>query len=98
MGRYIVLTTSMNFSTTVQAFLKRSMDIVGGLVGCLLTGIIFVFVAPMIYHASQGRFSLSRSGLEETASALRCTSSAACIWTRRSERKIFWIRIRSRTA
>ena len=54
MGRYIVLTTSMNFSTTVQAFLKRSMDIVGGLVGCLLTGIIFVFVAPMIYHASPG--------------------------------------------
>ena len=89
-GNYLVLTTSMNFSTTVQAFLKRSMDIVGGLVGCLLTGIIFVFVAPMIYHASPG--------LEETASALRCTSSAACIWTRRSERKIFWIRIRSRTA
>ncbi len=53
-GNYIVLTTSMNFSTTVQAFLKRSMDIVGGLVGCLLTGIIFVFVAPMIYHASPG--------------------------------------------
>ena len=53
-GNYLVLTTSMNFSTTVQAFLKRSMDIVGGLVGCLLTGIIFVFVAPMIYHASPG--------------------------------------------
>ena len=54
MGSYIVLTTSMNFSTTLQAFLKRTMDIVGALVGCILTGIIFIFVAPLIYRESPG--------------------------------------------
>lgn len=30
------------------------MDILGGLVGCLLTGVIFLFVAPMIYISSPG--------------------------------------------
>ena len=30
------------------------MDIVGGLVGCLITGILFIFVAPAIYIASPG--------------------------------------------
>lgn len=54
MGNYIVLTIGMNFATTVQAFLKRALDIVGGLVGCVLTGIIFIIVAPMIYAQSPG--------------------------------------------
>ena len=34
--------------------LKRLMDIAGGLVGCLITGILFIFVAPAIYIASPG--------------------------------------------
>ncbi len=34
--------------------LKRLMDIAGGLVGCILTGIICVFVGPAIYIASPG--------------------------------------------
>lgn len=54
MGNYTVMTTSMNFATTGQAFLKRAMDIAGGLVGTILTGIIFIFVAPLIYHESPG--------------------------------------------
>ena len=53
-GAYTVLTTSMNYASTFQLMLKRGMDIVGGLVGCFLTGIIFIFVAPAIYLASPG--------------------------------------------
>ena len=53
-GNYTVLTTSMNYATTKQAFVKRSMDILGGLVGCLLCGVLFLFVAPAIYISSPG--------------------------------------------
>lgn len=53
-GNYTVLTTSMNYATAGELFLKRLMDVTGGLVGCLLTGIIFLFVAPAIYISSPG--------------------------------------------
>ena len=53
-GNYTVLTTSINCASARQLLAKRIMDIAGGLVGCLLTGIIFIFVAPAIYIASPG--------------------------------------------
>ena len=63
-GGYTVLTTTMNCATERQAFMKRLLDIAGGLVGCLLTGIIFVFVGPAIYLSSPGPifFSQTRIG------------------------------------
>ena len=64
MGPYTVLTTAMNCASTGQLVLKRIMDICGGLVGCLLTGIITVFIGPAIYIASPGPifFSQTRVG------------------------------------
>ncbi len=53
-GPYTVLTTTMNYALERQLLIKRVMDIAGGLVGCLLTGIIFIFVAPAIYISSPG--------------------------------------------
>ena len=53
-GNYTVLTTSINYASAGQLFLKRLMDIVGGLVGCICTGIICIFVGPAIYIASPG--------------------------------------------
>jgi lipopolysaccharide/colanic/teichoic acid biosynthesis glycosyltransferase len=53
-GSYTVLTSSMNYATTKQAFLKRAMDIAGGLVGCLICGVLFIFVAPVLYISSPG--------------------------------------------
>lgn len=53
-GSHTVLTTSMNYATTRQAFIKRAMDIAGGMVGCLICGVLFVFVAPAIYINSPG--------------------------------------------
>ncbi len=53
-GNYTVLTSSMNYATTRQAFLKRAMDIAGGLVGCLICGLLVILVGPVIYLSSPG--------------------------------------------
>lgn len=53
-GNYTVLTSSMNYATTRQAFLKRAMDIAGGLVGCLICGLLVILVGPVIYLNSPG--------------------------------------------
>lgn len=54
LGTYTVLTASVTNASPVQLFLKRAMDICGGLVGCILTGILCLFVGPAIYMASPG--------------------------------------------
>ena len=61
---YTVLTTTMNYATDRQALAKRVLDILGGLVGCILTGVIFIFIAPAIYISSPGPifFSQTRIG------------------------------------
>ncbi len=63
-GAYTVLTTSMNYASARELFLKRLMDIAVGLVGCMATGIVFLFVAPAIYISSPGPifFSQERVG------------------------------------
>ena len=55
---------SFNYASTRQLMLKRLMDIAGGLVGCIFTGIICIFVGPAIYIASPGPifFSQERVG------------------------------------
>lgn len=53
-GPYTVLTTSINYASTKQLFMKRAIDIAGGLFGCLLTLLITLFVGPAIYLKSPG--------------------------------------------
>ena len=60
MGDYTVITTCINMASAGQLMLKRIMDICGGLVGCLMTGIIFLFVAPAIYIKSPGPIFFSQ--------------------------------------
>lgn len=60
MGKYTVLTTSMNTISGLQLFCKRALDIIGGAVGCILTGILFLFVAPAIYIKSPGPIIFSQ--------------------------------------
>lgn len=59
-----VMTFSVNSVSENSLLVKRAMDIAGGLVGCLLTGILTIFVGPMIYFASPGPifFSQTRIG------------------------------------
>ena len=59
-GNYTVLTTSINYMTAKEVFGKRAMDIAGGIVGCILTAIIFIFIAPAIYIASPGPIFFSQ--------------------------------------
>ncbi len=53
-GGYTVLTTSLNYASTWQLFIKRLFDIIGGFFGCILTGIITLFVAPVLWIKSPG--------------------------------------------
>ena len=53
-GGTTVLTTSINYATPLQVFLKRCFDILGGLVGSLLTLIIMAVVGPKIKKESPG--------------------------------------------
>ena len=40
--------------------MKRTLDIIGGLVGCVITGILFIFIAPAIYIQSPGPIFFSQ--------------------------------------
>ena len=59
-GTYTVLTSSINMASWKQAFLKRTMDIAGGVVGCLITGLLYLVVAPCIYIKSPGPIFFSQ--------------------------------------
>ena len=59
-GDMTVMTTSMKVVSPIELALKRLLDIAGGLVGCILTGILFLFVAPAIYMKSPGPIFFSQ--------------------------------------
>ena len=63
-GDYTVLTTSINYVSLNELFLKRVFDIICGLLGCIFTLIICIFIGPVIYIASPGPifFSQERVG------------------------------------
>lgn len=54
MGNYTVLTTSISMATPLQLFAKRTLDILGGIVGCAVTGLLFIVIAPLIKRQSPG--------------------------------------------
>lgn len=53
-GSYRVLTNSLKIVSAKQIVYKRIMDIAGGIVGCLLTLVLCVFIGPAIYIQSPG--------------------------------------------
>ena len=53
-GDYIVLTSSMHIANARQLFVKRLADIVGALVGLILTFFAFLIFAPIIKIQSPG--------------------------------------------
>jgi len=63
-GGLQVVTMSMNYMTTSERFVKRAMDIIGGIAGCIITGILYLFIAPKIKKESPGPafFSQTRIG------------------------------------
>lgn len=65
LGDYTVLTTSINYTTPGKLLVKRLVDIIGGVVGCIITGILFLIFAPIIKKESPGPvfFAQERVGL-----------------------------------
>ncbi len=63
-GDYITMTTSMHITRNRDAFAKRTLDICGSLVGLVLCGIAFIFLAPIIKIQAPGPvfFSQTRIG------------------------------------
>lgn len=57
---YVVLTSSVRVTASRQIFMKRALDICGGIVGMILTGIITIFLGPAIYLASPGPIFFSQ--------------------------------------
>ena len=53
-GNYTVLTNSVKLVTYQQMFYKRVLDIFGGIVGCLITLLIMIFIGPIIFIKSPG--------------------------------------------
>ena len=60
LGKYNVLTTTINYADSRQLLMKRCLDIIGGIVGCFITGILFLFLAPAIYIQSPGPIFFSQ--------------------------------------
>lgn len=60
LGGYAVLSTCVNFATTRQLFIKRMIDICGGLAGCIATGLLTLFIGPAIYIKSPGPIFFSQ--------------------------------------
>ena len=65
LGDYKVITNCAKLVSYRAVFIKRIMDIVGGLAGLLATGLLCLFIAPAIYIKSPGPifFKQKRVGL-----------------------------------
>ncbi|MDO4338434.1 MAG: sugar transferase [Eubacteriales bacterium] len=64
-GEYTVLTTSINMASPKQLLYKRTLDVLGGLTGCLITAVLVIIIGPLIYIKSPGPifFSQIRIGM-----------------------------------
>jgi exopolysaccharide biosynthesis polyprenyl glycosylphosphotransferase len=64
LGDLSVITTCFQEASSLALLVKRAMDIIGALVGLVITAIAFLFVAPVIYIKSPGPvfFSQERVG------------------------------------
>lgn len=60
LGEETVLTTSISMVSLKQRLYKRVMDIIGGIIGCLITIVLFLVLAPIIYISSPGSIIFSQ--------------------------------------
>lgn len=59
-GRYMVLTTSMRIASRRELLVKRTVDILGSLVGLIIMAIAFLIFAPIIKVQSPGPIFFSQ--------------------------------------
>ncbi len=60
LGGYAVLSSSIRVVSNRQMFFKRALDIIGGIVGCVLMLLAAVFVGPFVYIKSPGPIIFSQ--------------------------------------
>ena len=65
LGAYNVVTNGVHFVSPGQVIVKRIMDICGGIIGCLITGILCLFIGPAIYLADPGPIFFSQVRIGE---------------------------------
>jgi len=71
LGDFKVMTTSVRFADAQQMLFKRLIDIIGGLVGCLCTGILYLFVAPAIRRADPGPIFFTQDRIGENGKVFK---------------------------
>ena len=71
LGEFKVMTTSVRFADAQQMLLKRALDLIGGAIGCLLTGILFLFVAPAIYLSDPGPVFFTQKRIGENGKVFK---------------------------
>lgn len=59
-GGYYVIAFSQTVTTIEMAVIKRAMDIIGAIIGLILTGIVTIFVAPPLLIESKGPLFFSQ--------------------------------------
>jgi len=60
LGNYTVLTNSINMASAKQSIYKRGLDIIGGVVGCIMTVLFVIILGPIIYIQSPGPIFFSQ--------------------------------------
>lgn len=53
-GGQTVLTTSINYASTEQLLMKRMLDILGAVIGCILTLFLCIILGPVLFIQSPG--------------------------------------------
>lgn len=71
MGNYTLLSTSVNMISYRQMMYKRLLDVVGGIVGCLLTGVMGLVVGPLICIHSPGSIFYSQERVGKNGKTFR---------------------------
>ena len=66
-----MLTNSLRIVSIRELALKRLIDIAGGIVGCLLTAVIFIFIAPIIYIQSPGPIFFTQKRIGKNGKVFR---------------------------
>lgn len=56
----MVITSSIKFADSRQVFVKRVVDILGGIIGIIITGILTIILGPLIYIQDPGPIFFSQ--------------------------------------
>lgn len=60
LGGYVVLSSNIHMVSLRQLIIKRTIDIIGSIVGLLFTGLLTLFIGPILYFSSPGPIFFSQ--------------------------------------